>query len=51
MEVQANQLKKYLEPASGYNIKIIPPGHLNNIIKLQLDKNLARLREEGYKLG
>lgn len=51
LDFRANQLKKYLEPATGYDIKINPSGQLNNIIELQLNKNLAFLGEEGYKLG
>jgi hexosaminidase len=51
LNFRANQLKNYLEPATGFYIKIDQPGQLNNIIKLKLNKNLSSLGDEGYKLG
>jgi hexosaminidase len=48
--IQARQLKEYLEPATGFEIKISQPVKFNNCIELTLDGNLSFLGDEGYKL-
>jgi hexosaminidase len=47
---KAKQLKNYLEPALGYELKIVSKPKKKNIIELKLDKNLDQLGEEAYKL-
>jgi len=50
LEFRARQLNNYLEPATGYDIKIEGPGKSTNIIEILLNGKLDYLGEEGYKL-
>jgi hexosaminidase len=47
---QATIFKKYLEPAIGFNFKVVHKRKKKNTIEFRLDTALSSLGEEGYKL-
>lgn len=47
---QANQLKRYIEPATGFDIPVVAKWQGKNFIKLQINPGLENLGPEGYVL-